>query len=221
MVQAGYKTHGTNGAGQRSWDQISPQCQREIEVKGMEQKEKKYFEALYDVASVVTSSLEPREVLDRIVRAVTDALGTKACALRVVDKPRQRLMMGACHGLSSGYVRKGPVLVSESGVDREALAGEIVLIDDAQNDSRFQYQGRAKEEGIRSVLVVPLKVEDSTVGVLRVYTDQVRKFEPDEVKFLQAAANLSAIALENARLHAALARDYDLLVKDRDRLDDN
>ena len=187
----------------------------------MEQKEKRYFDALYDVASVVTSSLEPGDVLSSIVRAVTEALGVKACALRVVDKPRQRLMMGACHGLSSGYVRKGPILVSESGVDREALAGQTVQIDDAQIDSRFQYGERAKEEGIRSVLVVPLKVENNTVGVLRVYSQDVRKFEPDEIKFLQAAANLSAIALENARLHAALARDYELLVKDRDRLDDN
>jgi GAF domain-containing protein len=41
------------------------------------------------------------------------------------------------------------------------------------------------------------------------------------MKFLEAAASLSALALENARLHEALKRDYDLLIQHEYRLDDN
>ncbi|MGD9124701.1 MAG: GAF domain-containing protein, partial [Desulfarculaceae bacterium] len=116
---------------------------------------------------------------------------------------------------------KGPILVEESGLDKKALKGETIYIQDAQTDPGFQYKDRAKEEGIRSLLVVPLMVEKKAVGVLRAYTEQVREFDDDEIKFLEAAANLSAIALENARLHAALKRDYDLLINYQDRLDDN
>ncbi len=41
------------------------------------------------------------------------------------------------------------------------------------------------------------------------------------MKFMEAVANLSAIALENARLHQALQRDYDLLIEHKYRIDDN
>ena len=71
------------------------------------------------------------------------------------------------------------------------------------------------------MLVVPLMVKDRAIGVLRAYTSDVREFDADEIKFLEASANLSAIALENARLHEALKRDYDLLIRHQDRLDDN
>lgn len=129
--------------------------------------------------------------------------------------------MGAHFGLSTGYIRKGPVLIKESGIDKKALKGETIYIENAQTDPGFQYQEKATAEGITSVLVVPLMAEKKAIGVLRVYTKKVRTFKEDEIRFMEAVANLSAIALENARLHQALRKDYDLLVEHKYRLDDN
>jgi GAF domain-containing protein len=64
-------------------------------------------------------------------------------------------------------------------------------------------------------------VEKKSVGVLRVYAKDERKFDADEMKFLEAVGNLSAIALDKARLHQALRKDYDLLIAHKFRLDDN
>ncbi len=76
-------------------------------------------------------------------------------------------------------------------------------------------------EGIKSLLVVPLMVENNAIGVLRVYTAEEREFDSDEIKFMETVGNLSAISLENARLHQALKRDYELLVEHKYRIDDN
>lgn len=187
----------------------------------MTEKKKNYFSALYDVAKVINASLTPSRVLEEIASCVADAMKVKACSLRLLDARRKRLLMGAFYGLSDGYIRKGPVLVDESGLDKKALKGKTIWLKNAQTDDDFQYRDKAKAEGIKSVLVVPLMVEKKAVGVLRVYSEKERKFAEDEVKFLEAVANLSAIALENARLHQALRKDYDLLVAHKYRLDDN
>jgi len=187
----------------------------------MDEKEKSYFTALYNVARVINASLETSTVLEEIVQRVAAAMKVKACTIRLLDARRKRLLLGAAYGLSEGYLRKGPVLVEESGLDRKALFGESVWLKDAQTDEDFQYQEKARAEGIRSILVVPLKVGKKSIGVLRAYSDQVREFDDEEIKFLEAAADLSAIALENARLHQSLKTDYDLLVADRNRIDDN
>lgn len=187
----------------------------------MADKEKNYFEALYQVAKVVNSSLDPSQVLDEIVTSVSQAIGAKASAIRLLDPRRKELVMGAAHGLSEGYLRKGKVLVDKSGLDKEALKGGPVCILDAQNDPGFQYGDRAKNEGIKSICVVPLKVGKRAIGVLRVYSDAERQWSEGEERFLEAAANLSAIALDNARLHRALKTDYNLLVAHEYRLDDN
>jgi len=187
----------------------------------MDDKEKNYFKALYNVARVINASLETSTVLEEIVQRVAAAMQVKACSLRLLDARRRRLLMGASCGLSEGYLRKGPILVEESGLDRQALFGETVWIEDAQTDEGFQYKDKAKSEGIHSLLVVPLKVGKKSIGVLRAYAGDVRKFNEEEILFLEAVADLSAIALENARLHQALQTDYDLLVADRNRIDDN
>ena len=187
----------------------------------MPAKKKDFFTALYDVAKVINASLTPSRVMQEIVSCVSESMKVKACSLRILESRGKKLLMGAHFGLSEGYVRKGPVLVKESGLDKETLKGKTTWIKNAQTDKGFQYKDKAKAEGIKSVLVVPLMAEKKAIGVLRVYTKDERAFKEDEIRFLEAVANLSAIALENARLHEALRKDFDLLVDPKNRLDDN
>jgi signal transduction protein with GAF and PtsI domain len=177
--------------------------------------------ALYDVARVINASLDMTVVLEEIVKSVVEAMNVKASSIRLLDSKKKSLIMGAAHGLSKGYIRKGPVLVRESGLDQKALKGELIWIKNAQTDPDFQYGAGARTEGIKSVIVVPLKTENKVIGVLRVYTDKIREFNNQEVQFLEAVANLSALALEKARLHKALQTNYDLLIAHKYRLDDN
>jgi GAF domain-containing protein len=79
----------------------------------------------------------------------------------------------------------------------------------------------AKTEGIKSLIVAPMSTGHRVIGMLRVYTNKVREFSTQEIQFLEAVANLSALALDNARLHQVLQTDYDLLVAHKYRLDDN
>lgn len=184
-------------------------------------KEKDYFQALYEVAKVVNASLDMTTVLEEIVKSAATAMSAKASSIRLLDSRKRSLIMSAAYGLSKGYLKKGPVLVKESGLDQKALSGQLIWIKNAQTDPDFQYGAGAKAEGIKSVIVIPLKIDKNVIGVLRVYTDKIREFTEQETKFLEAVANLSAMALENARLHQALKINYDLLVAHRYRLDDN
>ncbi len=177
----------------------------------MSEKECAYYRTLYEVAKGINSSLEPVTVLQAIVEQVAKALGAKACSIRLLDKQGKKLLASASYGLSKGYLRKGPIEVEKSRIDQQTLGGEIVQIRDAGDDARFQYPEAAKEEGIASVMALPLTVEDRSIGVLRLYSDRVREFDQSEKDFATAIANLSAIAIENARLHQALKTDYELL----------
>jgi len=187
----------------------------------MKVKEMDYFVALYDVARVINASLEPSDVLQQIVDCVVRSMHVKACSLRLLDSGEKKLVMGAACGLSAAYLDKGPILVTESGLDRKALKGKPVFLKNAQTDRNFQYGEKAAAEGITSVLVVPLMLEKKAIGVLRVYTGAFREFGAREIRFLEAVANLSAIALDNARLHKTLQTRCDLMTAHKYRIDDN
>jgi signal transduction protein with GAF and PtsI domain len=187
----------------------------------MKEKEMDYFAALYDVARAINASLEPAKVLEKIVRCVAKAMCVKASSIRILDPQEKKLVLGAACGLSKAYIQKGPIMVDESGLDQKALNGKTIFLKDVQTNKNFQYGAKAKSEGIKSVLVVPLLLEKKAIGVLRVYTDKVREFTGREIKFLEAVANLSAIALDNARMHKTLQTSCELMSAHKYRIDDN
>jgi signal transduction protein with GAF and PtsI domain len=184
-------------------------------------KDKNYFSALYEVVRVIHSSLDVNTVLQEIVKSVVEVMEVKASSIRLLDSRRKVLILGAAYGLSRGYLKKGPVLVRESGLDQKVLKGELIYVKNAQTDPDFQYGAGARTEGIKSVIAAPLIAEKKVIGVLRVYAGKIREFNSQEIQFLEAVANLSALALNNARLHQALQTNYDLLIANKYRLDDN
>ena len=142
------------------------------------------------------------------MRSVVEAMHARACALRLLDAQGAVLELNASVGLSERYLHKGPVEVSASSIDREALTGKIVSIGDVATDTRLQYPEELKREGICSVLCAPLIRHEHPIGVMRVYTGERHTFDTDEIEFLQALADISALAIENARMYDALHRTY-------------
>jgi GAF domain-containing protein len=167
------------------------------------------FETLYHVARTVNSSLDIMQVLQTIVASTAEALDARACSLRLLGPDGKHLMFGAAYGLSPAYRAKGPVVLAHSEVDALALqSGRTMIVEDARSDPRFQYPGDAREEGIVSVLVTPLRVQDQPMGVLRVYSATLRTFGSGERELAEAIASLSALAIENGRLYERLNRNY-------------
>lgn len=180
-----------------------------------------FFQTLYQVARTINSSLDIMQVLRTVVISTAAALGAKACSLRLLAPDGKHLMFGAAYGLSPNYRAKGAVDVAHSEIDHLALVGNRTLqVADAQTDTRFQYPGQAREEGIVSVLVTPLRVQDQPIGVMRVYTGVAREFSQAEVALVEAIASLSAVAIENARLYERLNRNYQAAVEFGNRLFD-
>jgi GAF domain-containing protein len=170
---------------------------------------KDYYTALYQTALTISSSLELDQVLQSVVKSITEAMEVKASAVRLLDPRTGQLQYSAGYGLSGDYLAKGPVDVEHSPIDSEALRGVPVIIPDVSEDSRFQYKAAAKREGIVSVLCVPLEVHGRAIGVMRVYTSEQCTFHEDDIQFLTVLASLSALAIENASLYDSLKRSYD------------
>jgi len=170
---------------------------------------KDYYTALYQTALTISSSLELDQVLQSVVKSITEAMEVKASAVRLLDSRTGQLQYSAGYGLSGDYLAKGPVDVEHSPIDSEALRGVPVIIPDVSEDSRFQYKAAAKREGIVSVLCVPLEVHGRAIGVMRVYTSEQCTFHEDDIQFLTVLASLSALAIENASLYDSLKRSYD------------
>lgn len=162
------------------------------------------MESLYQIGQVVNSTLDLNEVLRLIAEHATQLLNGKACFIRLFDKSGKRLYIGGSYGLSAAYINKGPVEVEKSLVDLEALQGGIVQVLEVAEDRRFQYRDEARAEGLRSMLCCPIRAKNQTLGVIRIYTAEPRRFSEQEESLLMNLSNLGAVAILNARSYGEL-----------------
>ena len=173
----------------------------------MEGIEKTYYQSLYQLATTLNSAHSHEDILHSIVEDVAKAMGAKGCSLLLLTPDKKVLLRITAYGLSNWYVRKGPVSTDKSMSD--TLGGRAVAVLDATTDDRVQFNKQVKQEGIASILSVPVKLREEVVGVMRVYTSEPRHFTDADIYFASAAANFGAIALESARFYQTLQKDYD------------
>jgi two-component system, NtrC family, sensor kinase len=167
------------------------------------------------IAHEINSTLEVRQMLRAMLASLIGELNVKGAAVRLLGPRGQRLHLAAAEGLSQAYLDKGEIRVAESPIDRRVLdERKPVVLYDIVGEPGFQYPEAAAQEGIRSVLAVPLGLRETTVGVLRVYSAQPHRFTGEEIALVEAVADLGALALDNARLHEALREKYEAARED-------
>lgn len=79
--------------------------------------------------------------------------------------------------------------------------GEPVTIADlAEDDSRWPaFAARAREAGIRSVHGFPMRLRDRVIGALNVFDEDPMPFRPEDIKIVQALADVATIAIMQER----------------------
>ncbi len=160
------------------------------------------FEAFQKTAHQVNSTLELGKVLTTLLVQLVRELNVKAGSLRLLGPRGQTLHLAAAYGLSKAYLDKGAVTLASSAIDRRVLdSNEPIVITEMSAEAGLQYPEEATREGIRSVLILPLRAHGTNIGVLRLYSAQVRVFGNEDLNFARAIADLGAISIENAKLH--------------------
>jgi len=175
-------------------------------------KELNLLKGLLEISKAVNSALEVKKVLHLLVKTATTALDIKAAAVRLLDEKRQMMELVASYGLSDRYITKGPVGTDKSLT--EAMMGKAVSIYDVAQDPHATYPKEAQEEGIKSILSVPINLKGNVIGVMRIYSSEPRDFSDEEITFISSLAEQAALAMENARLYQKLKGEYEELMGD-------
>ncbi|MBF0559787.1 MAG: GAF domain-containing protein [Nitrospirae bacterium] len=163
---------------------------------------REYLKAFQDVTKAVGSSLRLNEVLNLIVRKLPEVMNLRAATIRLLDESGKKLDLVAAYGLSEQYLSRGPVDFEEN--IKEALQAGPVAIHDVTTDSRVHYQKEAGQEGIKSMLTLPIIVKDRVIGVLRLLTGIPRHFSDEDIAFSSSLAEVCGSAIENARMFEQL-----------------
>jgi signal transduction histidine kinase len=162
------------------------------------------FESLASVSQTINSTLHVDDALKVITREACVLMQARLCSLMLLDESRQWLDLRASYGAGEAYLRKPRLNVEESLLGVVVRRRKPVQIANVQTSARYQHVEVAQRENLAALLSVPLLFNGQAIGTLNVYTGQPYNFSNEEIRILSALAELSAIAIEKARLYERL-----------------
>ncbi|PWU24734.1 MAG: hypothetical protein C5B48_04870 [Candidatus Rokuibacteriota bacterium] len=150
------------------------------------------------VGRLLSRSLDPQEVGQRIVDSVHVLVGAQRATLVQIEPESDALSVLAISGEESFPL--GPDTASFAIRERRPLVTPDLLTD-PRITLAPDVRAHLERATVRAVLSVPLLVGDRVIGALSVGDRHGRAFEPDEVELLQGFADQAALAIENAGLY--------------------
>ncbi|MBI5943224.1 MAG: GAF domain-containing protein [Chloroflexi bacterium] len=158
---------------------------------------------LLETSTAVVSSLDLSVVLDRILEQVGRLLNVQRIAIIALDETHGEFRVRASRGLSQSFTEQLSLQPSEpSSVSMRSLrAREPVQVSDTETDPSYVPQRpRARAEGYRAVLGVPLNTQHAPPTCLLVFHPMPHEFSVNEIQLLSSFANQATMAIENAIL---------------------
>ncbi len=159
------------------------------------------FESLSSVSRTINSTLNLDEALRAITKEACELMHARMCSLMLIDETREWLDLRASFGAGDAYINKPRLSAGESLIGVVVRRKKPLQVANVQTDTRYQNVELARTEGLVSLLSVPLIFAGQCIGALSVYTARPYSFSNEEIKILSALAELSAIAIEKARLY--------------------
>ncbi len=177
-----------------------------IEKSRLLERIEKNSSLFLEFTSAVNSSLDIKEVLRIMTEKSCQALSMKGVTIGLLNEATESVDMVASYGLSKAFLNKGPISAEKSM--SEALQGKTVIVEDVSKDERLlQYPKETKEEGINSMVCAPIRAKEKIIGVMRLYSEDVRKYPQDIITVVEALAQMGALAIQNASMYLTLKED--------------
>jgi PAS domain S-box-containing protein len=168
-----------------------------IEARSKEQA------TLLETSTAVISSLDLETVLDQILEQMGRLLAIQMYAIIQLDARDGSFRIRASRGLSRQFTESLSILPSEpDSVTMRALnSRQPIQVSDTETDPSYNIRRvRARAEGYRAILAVPLHTKHAPPTALVVFHPTPHTFTEDEIQLLVNFANHAAMAVENAIL---------------------
>ena len=168
----------------------------------MDNKDRINVEIFKIVSKSIAASDNLEVMTNHLSQLLVAALEIKGCAIFALNPSTKELETLASFGLSAGYIAKGPLMADKSIA--AALKGEAIILEDVSKDNRLQYPKEAAQEGIVSIVSIPILFSTEILGVLRLYHREVWYISSKDVESLLVLAENIGLSLRYTRLLNAL-----------------
>ncbi len=158
---------------------------------------------LIDTSHLIHASIHNLDkLLVLIVRKTTEMLDVEACSVVMRDSVKDCLVFYAITGDKSSELSSFEIAENEGIVGSCVTKRSTIVANNVESDSRFsQRADEASGFVTRSLLCVPLLVEDECIGALEMVNKKdINGFDKRDILLAEGIASQIAVAIQNVQL---------------------
>lgn len=167
------------------------------------------FTALRQIARSLSAAWDLDTTLDLIARKTTEVMGVNSCTIYLLDTDKQTLRLRASTGLARQALGRATLQIGEGMTGHAVATNRPVYAANAQDDPHFKWVDDTEEVRFRSLLAMPLVLDDRPIGALNVQTAESRDYSAEAIETLALICDLAAGALVKAQLYDRQRRQLD------------
>lgn len=175
------------------------------------------LESLAQINETLQQTLSLDEALEAVTREACRLMSATMGSVLLLDESKDWLDLKASYGAGKTYQAKPRLHVDESFAGAALRRDHPIQLKDVRHSSLYQNTELACEEGLVSMLCVPLRTESQAFGVLNIYTSEPHVFSVEEINILKAFANISAMTIHRARMNKEI-RQLEEALRGREKL---
>lgn len=165
--------------------------------------------ALREIARSLSAAWDLDTTLDLIARKTTELMRVDSCTIYLLDADNRTLRLRASTGLARQALGRATLQIGEGMTGFAVTENRPIYAADAQHDPHFKWVDDTEEVRFRSLLAMPLVLEERPIGALNVQTAEPRHYKPEEIDVLALISDLAAGALVKAQLYDRQRRQLD------------
>lgn len=154
------------------------------------------------IVDTVFDASDPTLMASQMTQLIVSAMAVKGASVFVVNPGKEELEILATEGLSLDYRNKGPILTDQSIKLTPNL--KPVIVADTRASDQLQYPEKADQEGIRSIVSLPVNLRGKIIGALRIYHAEPWQISDNDLALLNLMTRYLGMALRYFRLAAAV-----------------
>lgn len=161
-----------------------------------------------EVNQMLSRELQLDMLLQRIMETIQQVMETEACSLFLLDEKTGDLLFQVALGKAENRLKELHRLPRGTGIAGwVAEHGQPLRIHDAYADSRFNpYFDQQTGFQTRDILCTPIFYGKACIGACQVINRNHGTFSKDDLHLLESLAQMSAVAIENAKAHQQLLK---------------
>ena len=165
------------------------------------------LQTLQEISRTILDSLDLKVMMERILSKAAAIGGFDIGMICFVSTARQTLEPVAHCGFRdqenlTTYRQQMREQSTAGIVDRVIATREIRVVDLHKTSGIRTF----RREGVRSLVVVPLRTDQDALGVMYLGSRQTTTFEPSQIRLLEAIGTQAGIAVQKVRLFEAVER---------------